>query len=146
MVDSMRGPLKILRRLCQCQWYLYISYLIHSWILHYPLPGSVFIWDFVIYIPCLGVILPLHLNYIYICIDICVRHIMGSALIYLCMLSNIIFGCTSYWVFFPIYILHIGYSSTVLLLHSKMYWYVCKCYIYVYYDMLVYFIQSVHLL
>ena len=80
-----------------------------------------FIGKFVIYISCSGVILTLHLNYIYFLVDIFVYHTTMSALIYLCMLYNLIVGCTSSWVFFPISLLYMGYSSTVSTLPSQLY-------------------------
>ena len=67
---------------------------------------------------------------------------MVSLLTCLCMLYNIIVGCTSYWVFCPISLLCISYSSNVSSLYSQYYSYVCACYIYVYCNMLVYFILS----
>ena len=96
---------------------------------------------FVIYIPFAGVILPLHLNYICVCIDMFVNCIPVSALICLCILYNTIVGCPLYWIFISIYLLCMGYYSTTLLLHSHLYLYVCECYIYFYWDMLVFFVQ-----
>ena len=55
------------------------------------------------YIFCAGGILPLHLNYICVCIDMFVHHITVYALIYLCMLYNQIVDCTSFWIFPPVY-------------------------------------------
>ena len=82
-------------------------------------PSMFCIGKCVIYISCSGVILPLHLDYICVCVDIFVRHIMVSTLICLCMLYNLIAGCTSSWVFFPIGPLCMDYPSTVLSLHSQ---------------------------
>ena len=82
---------------------------------------------FVTYIYCSGAIIPLHLNYIFPCIDMFVHHVMVSELIYLCMVYYLIVSCTSSWLFCPISVLCKGYSFTVLLLHSScinMYFYV----------------------
>ena len=70
-----------------------------------------YLGNFVIYISWEGVILQLHLNYICICIDKFLKHITVSALICLCMLYNIIVGCTSSWLFPPIYLLCIRISK-----------------------------------
>ena len=74
--------------------------------------------------------MPLHLNYICVCIDMFVNHITVSVLICLCMLYYTIVGCTSSWVFPPISILCMGYYYTVLSLHPYLDEYVCECYIY----------------
>ena len=123
-----------------------MSYLIHSYILHYELPSLFCHEKFVIYISCSGVIIQMHLNYIYIFIGMFVHHIKLSILICLCTLYTLIVVCTSSWVFFPISLQRMGYYSTVLLLHSNFYVCVCKCYIYDYCDMLVYFIPYAPLL
>ena len=60
----------------------------------------------VICISCPGVILPLHLNYICVFIDMFVRLINVSVLLCLCMLYNIIFGYNSPWFFFYISPMH----------------------------------------
>ena len=49
-------------------------------------------------------ILPLHLNYICVFIYMFVHHKTVSVLMYLFMLYNLIFGCTSSWVFFFLYL------------------------------------------
>ena len=63
-------------------------------------PSLIYLGEFVIYISCAGVILPLQLNYINVCIDIFLHHITVSEFICLCMLYYIIVGCTSSKVFF----------------------------------------------
>ena len=68
-------------------------------------------------------ILSLHLNYICVCIDMFVHHIMVSMLIYLSLLYNIIIVCTSSWFFCSIYLRCMGYSTTALLLHLCLYEY-----------------------
>ena len=100
-------------------------YIICLFILHNALPEPVFIGGFVLYISFTGLVMPLQLHYIYVCIDVCVHIIKIYMLIFLCMLYNIISGCTSYGLFLPISILCMGYSSTVLYLHSHLYSYVC---------------------
>ena len=62
-------------------------------------PSLIFLGKFVIYTFCAGVILSLRLHYIWVCIVIFVHNITVSALIFLCMLYGLIFGCTSYLVF-----------------------------------------------
>ena len=55
--------------------------------------------EFLIHVPCEGVILPLHLPYICASMDIFLHHITVSEFIYMCMLYNLIVGCTSSLVF-----------------------------------------------
>ena len=95
-------------------------------------PSLFYIGNFVIYIYCSGVILPLHLIYICICIYMFVHNIMVSAWVYLRMLYNITICCAPYGVFFPISIQCVGYYYTVLLLQSQWYEFVCEFYVYVY--------------
>ena len=73
-------------------WYIGESYTIISL--------SMFcLGKFVIYNSCSGVILPLNLHCIWICIVMFVHNIMVSELKCLCILYNIIISCTSYWDF-----------------------------------------------
>ena len=52
----------------------------------------------------------LHLNYIYVSIDMFLHHITVYVLICLHMLYNIIIRCNSFWEFWSIYLLCMGYS------------------------------------
>ena len=104
-------------------------------------PGLLCLGKFIIYISCSGLIIQLHLNYICVFINMFVNHIMVSSLIHFCILYYLIVAYNSSWVFCPISLLCMGYSSTILSLHSQLYWYVCECYIYVYCDMFIYFIK-----
>ena len=61
------------------------------------------IGKFDIYISCVGVILPLELNYTFVSIDMFVHHITVSELICLYMLNKPIIGCTSSW-YLPLYL------------------------------------------
>ena len=90
-----------------------------------------FLGKFVIYTSCEGVILTLHLHYIFFFIDMFVHNITVSLLTFLCMLYNIIIGCTSSWEFSSILLLCMVYSTTVLFLYLRLYSYVCEYYIYV---------------
>ena len=85
-----------------------------------------FLGQFVIYFSCTGVILTLYLHYICVCVDIFVHRMMVFSLICLCMLYNVTVGCTSSWVFCPVYILCMGYYFAVLLLHLHFCSYVCE--------------------
>ena len=96
------------------------------------------------YSSCAGMILPLHLHYICVCIYMFVHHTV-SEFILLCMVFNIIISCTMSYDFCSISILCVGYSSTALLLHLRLNYYVCEYYIYIYYNMLVYFTRSINL-
>ena len=62
--------------------------------------------EFVIYIYCAWVIIPLQLNYTVVCIYMFVHNIMVSELICLYILYNPIISCTSYWEFFYISPVH----------------------------------------
>ena len=119
-------------------------YVILLFILQVALPESVFLGNFFIYISFSVVILSLHLHYIGFCIDIFVHTVMVSALSCLWMLYNLTLGCTLPWGFSYIYLLCMGYSNTVLPLHLLLYWYICECYIYFYWNMVVYFIRATH--
>ena len=76
------------------------------------LPRLFCIRKFVIYDSCAGLVLPLHLNHICVGIDMFGHHITMSELIYLCILYNLIFGCTSSWVFFLYWLLNHCVSVT----------------------------------
>ena len=115
--------------------------LIHLRILHNAIPESALSWEFCYMYLMYRSDAELHLNYIFIFIDMFVHHIPVYALICLRMLYNINVGCTSSWVFFPVSLLCMGYYSTLLLLYSQFHSYVFECYIYVYCNMFVYFIQ-----
>ena len=80
--------------------------VIHLCILHDALPKSFMYWKVFIYISFPGVILPMHLNYICVCICIFVHHTKVSLLIHLCMLYYIIIVYTSPWYFFYISPVH----------------------------------------
>ena len=69
-------------------------YVIRLYILHNLLPESALSWEVSYIYFRAGVILPLHLKYICVCIDMFVNHKMVSELLCLCMLYNIIVGCT----------------------------------------------------
>ena len=62
-------------------------------------PSLPCIGDFVRYISDEGFILPLHLNYICVCIDMFLHLIMLSVLLCLCMLYNITVVYTLSWYF-----------------------------------------------
>ena len=133
MVDITRDPLQILRRLCRREWKIYLCsmwYVCEFYTTRYPMIFR--LGKFVIYIYCAGVIMPLHLNYICIYVDIFVNHITVSALICFLMLYNIIIGCTSYWGFCTIFLLLMVYPTTALSLHLRLNKYFHECYIYVY--------------
>ena len=66
-----------------------------------------------------GLILPLHLNYIWGFIDMFLHIITVSVLLYLCMLYNIIVGYTSSWVF-----LYFSCARVITPLHHC---YICIC-------------------
>ena len=70
--------------------------MIHLYILHNDLPESISMAKFVIFISCEGLILPLKLNYICVCVDMFVHNITESVLISLSLLCNIITVCESY--------------------------------------------------
>ena len=78
------------------------------------------IGKFVIYISCPRVILPLQLNYIFICIDMFVNLLTVYVLLCVCMLYNLIVGYTSSRVFCSVYLLCMGYSTTAP-------FYICVC-------------------
>ena len=63
-----------------------ISYVMRLCILHNELPESVFLGKFVIYISCGGVNMLLHMQYIFVFIDMFVDNIIVSASMCLCML------------------------------------------------------------
>ena len=65
--------------------------------------------------------MPLHLNYICVCIDKFVHHTTVSALIYFYISYNLIVGFNSFFVFCSIYLWCIGYSTTVSLSHICLY-------------------------
>ena len=133
----MGEPLRILRVFCHWDWWLYMSYLIILWILHYVLPKLFGGGGFVIYISCSVVTLPLHMYYICFWVDMFVHNITVSALTCLFILYNIIIFCTYSLGFGYILIFCLGYSTTVPLLHMCFYSYVCKYYIYFSWDMFV---------
>ena len=81
---------------------------------------------FIIYISCAGVILPLRLYYICVCINMFVNSISMFAAICLCMVYNIIIRCTAYSVSSPLYIVCVVYSNTAMLLHICSNSYVCE--------------------
>ena len=60
-------------------------------------PSLPCIGNFVINISGEEFILPMHLSYIYVRIDMFVNPLMMSILLYLCMLYNLTIGYTSYW-------------------------------------------------
>ena len=66
------------------------------------------------------------------CIYMFVHIITVSRLLCLCLLYNLIVGCTSSWAFYHMSPLCKGYYSTVLLLNSHLNYYVCKKPIYFY--------------
>ena len=94
--------------------------LIYLRILINALPSLLCLGNFPVYISSEGVILPLHLNYICIFIDMFEHHIMASIFLCLIMLYNLIIGCTSPWEFYHISTLCVGYFSTLLLLNSHL--------------------------
>ena len=97
-------------------------------------PQVCYILEFLLYISSLGMIIPLHLSYIYVCIDMFdmfVYLIMMSVLICLCMLYNIIFGYTSPGYF----VLHLSVAWVIPPLH--------QCYIYVGINMFMHVIYMV---
>ena len=65
-------------------------------------------------------ILSLNLNYICACVDMSVNNITVSVFIYLCMLYNIIFNCTSYWWGFL-------YLSGTKVIVPLCHHYICVC-------------------
>ena len=73
--------------------------------------------DFVIYTSFEGVIMSLHLHYIWPGIDMFVHNIMVYELTCLCMLSNVIIVWTSSFEFDSKLLLSMGYSRTASLLH-----------------------------
>ena len=77
--------------------------------------------NFVTYISGEGFILPLNLNYICFCIDIFVRIITDSLLLFLCILFNIIFSYTSYWYL-------VLYLSCVLAIPPLRHCSICVCF------------------
>ena len=79
-----------------------------------------YIGDFVIYISCAVVILSLNLNFICFHIDMLVHNITVPECICLCILYNIIIGCTSYWCFCYISLLCVGCSTTSSLLYLRL--------------------------
>ena len=100
---------------------VYIFYVIFSCVLHYALHKSVLCWK-VCYIYFLLRGYSPNTPELYLCfIDMFVHPITVSSLICLCMLYNLIVGCTSSWSFCPIYLLCIGYFTTVSLLHMHLY-------------------------
>ena len=61
---------------------IYLFYMIPLCMLHYALPKFFCTGNFVMYIFCSGVIIPLQLNQIYVCIDMFVHRITVSALMF----------------------------------------------------------------
>ena len=115
-------------------------YMIHLWILHHTILESV-LYRKVCYIYLLfrsdsytAPELYLHF-YWYVCASY-----NGVCIDIFCMLYNLIFGCTLSRIIRYISLLGMGFSSALLLLHSQLYWYVCKIYIYVSCDMTLHFL------
>ena len=90
-------------------------YMIRLWVLHYTLPKYVFLGNFVIYLYYAWVILSLCIHYICAFIDMFMHIILVSVLKFLCMLYNILIGCTSSWVFF----LSLSYARVILPLNCR---------------------------
>ena len=97
---------------------IYSLYAIHLWIYTIRSLTIFFLVIIYIYTSCAGVILPLHLYYICACIVIFLHNITVSTLTCLCMLYNIIIGCTSPWGFDSKFLLCMGYSDTALFFTS----------------------------
>ena len=81
-------------------------------------PWVCFLMKFVIYTSFAGLFLPLHFHYICIYIYMFL-HNMVCALIFQCMLYNLIIGCNLYWVFS----LYLSYLWVILPLHSHYIWF-----------------------
>ena len=105
-------------------------------------PWVRFLGRFLIYTYCTGVILPLYLYYICVCIYMCAHNAVSVLIFFVCY--NLIIGFTSYWESCSLSILWMGYSTNSLLLNLHLYLYVCKYYIYVYCNMFLDFIQYNH--
>ena len=60
-------------------------------------------------------------SYNSVCIDMFVHILMVSVLLCLCVLYNLVVGCTSSRAFLRMYPLCMGYSYTVFLLNSHLY-------------------------
>ena len=116
-------------------WYVCAFYTMRS-------PSLLCIGNYVMYIYCLGNILPMHPNYICVCIFMFVNHVTVS--IFFMFVYVIQY---SYWlyltlVFCYIFLLCMVYSTTAPLFHMCLYWYVCEYHSYVYCDIFVQFIIS----
>ena len=105
---------------------------------------------FVIYISCAWVILPLRLFYIFVFIHVYVNSIPVSALTILFISYYLLIIFTSYWWFFSIYLLCVGYSTTVRLWNMHLYsfflWILYQClqlYVCVYY--VIYSLVVIHI-
>ena len=107
-------------------------------------PSMFCIENFVIYICCLGVILTMHLNYIFVCIDtfymfvhlinsVCIDsfvHIITvSVFLCLCTLYNLIVGYTSPWYF----VLYFSCAWVIPSLRKYYIFFVISIFVYVIY-------------
>ena len=95
---------------------------------------------FVIYISCAWVMLPLHICYIWFCINMYLNSIPVSELTrFIFILYNIIISFTSYWLFCSISLLWMSYYTTALLLNMHLFSSICAYYTNFYSDIFVYF-------
>ena len=116
-------------------------YMIRLWILHNLLPVF-FGWEVCyIYFLCRSKFSTTPALY-FVSIDTFAHNITVPEFICQYILYNIIIGCNSYWGFYTLYIICMGYSTSALLLNMRFNSYVCEYYIYVYCNVFVYFTQS----
>ena len=101
---------------------IYMFYMIGLRILHNALPKYVLHCKVCYYTSFPGVILSLHLQYIFVCTCIFVNHIMVYVLIYLCMSCYLIVCCSSSWVFFSMSLMWMNYSTTAPFLHMCLHY------------------------
>ena len=95
---------------------------------------------FVAYISYYGVILPIHLNYIWVFIYMFVHHTTMSTLICLFMLYNLIVGCNLSWIFplylsyvwdiIPLYCNYIHNCINIFVNVISIFTEICWCYLY----------------
>ena len=98
-------------------------------ILFYIYPEDNFFWHYAITISVFFCFVQMIYVYIFIC---------------LCILYDLLIGCTLSWVVYPIYLLFTDYFNTISSLYLCLYWYFCSYFIYVCRNMFVSFILSTH--
>ena len=113
-VDNMRYPIHIPMGAVNVSMFQVICLCIS----HFALPKSISPENFVLYIYGEIFILPLHLNYICVCIDMFVNIIMVSVFLCLCILYYLIVGYTSSWYF-------VLYLPCAWVVPPLSHWYIC---------------------